>query len=183
MCCDSRGWTWVGLRYEKRAEPVGRPRSRSRWCGGRWSRYWPRPALPSPVGSRQAALPPGLRRDIRYGDMHLRELQFILTAWDHHPRYVDHIQAHQDGGPANETNGQGPCEFCNHAKQAADWHSRIRPGRRHEMETTTPTGRTHLSRALATWPAAPPLATRGSTCVRRPRPVRRLSDAGVGGRG
>ncbi|MCW2762702.1 MAG: endonuclease, partial [Marmoricola sp.] len=58
-------------------------------------------------------------------------------------RHVDHVQAHQDGGPINETNGQGLCESCNHAKQAAGWHSWIRPGRRHEMEppllSATPT--------------------------------------------
>ena len=57
-----------------------------------------------------------------------------------------------------------------------------RTGRRHEMETTTTTGHTCPSRA-ATWPAAPPLATTGSTGVRRLRPVRRLRAAGVGGRG
>jgi len=82
--------------------------------------------------------------------------------------HVDHVQAHQDGGPTNETNGQGLCESCNHAKQAAGWHSRIRPGRRHEMETTTPTGHTYRSRAPATWPAAPPLATTGSTSCSAP---------------
>ena len=43
-----------------------------------------------------------------------------------------------------------------------------RTGRRHEMETTTPTGHTYLSRAPATWPAAPPLATRGSTSCSAP---------------
>ncbi len=65
--------------------------------------------------------------------------------------------------PPNETNAQGLCESYHHAKQAAGWHSRIQPGRRHELETSTPTGHTYRSRAPATWPAAPPLATTGST--------------------
>lgn len=87
------------------------------------------------MDSRAWAFPDGIARLIRLRDRVCR------TPWCDAPvRHVDHVQARQDGGPTNETNGQGLCESCNHAKQAAGWHSRIRPGRRHEMETTTPTG-------------------------------------------
>jgi hypothetical protein len=34
-------------------------------------------------------------------------------------RHLDPVHARQDGGRTNETNGQGLCESCNHAKQAA----------------------------------------------------------------
>jgi len=112
------------------------------------------------MDSRAWAFTDGIARLIRLRDRVCR------TPWCDAPvRHVYHVQAHQDGGPTNETNGQGLCESCNHAKQAAGWHSRIRPGRRHEMETTTPTGHTYRSRAPATWPAAPPLATTGSTSL------------------
>lgn len=115
------------------------------------------------MDSRAWAFPDGIARLIRLRDRVCR------APWCDAPvRHVDHVQAHQDGGPTNETNGQGLCESCNHAKQAAGWHSRIRPGRRHEMETTTPTGHTYRSRAPATWPAAPPLATTGSTSCSAP---------------
>ena len=113
--------------------------------------------------SRAWAFSDGIARLVRLRDRVCR------TPWCDAPvRHVDHVQAHQDGGPTSETNGQGLCESCNHAKHAAGWHSRIRPGRRHEMETTTPTGHTYRSRAPATWPAAPPLATTGSTSCSAP---------------
>lgn len=107
--------------------------------------------------------PPGARPDIRSGDMHLREHINSPSRPGSPPSVCRPRPSPPDGGPTNETNGPGLCESCNHAKQAAGWHSRIRPGRRHEMETTTPTGHTYRSRAPATWPAAPPLATTGST--------------------
>ena len=114
-------------------------------------------------GLRALAFTDGIARLIR-----LRDRVCRTPRCDAPVRHVDHVQAHQDGGPTNETNGQGLCESYNHAKQAAGWHSRIRPGRRHEMETTTPTGHTYRSRAPATWPAAPPLATTGSTSCSAP---------------
>ena len=72
------------------------------------------------MDSRAWAFPDGIARLIRLRDRVCR------TPWCDAPvRHVDHVQAHQDGGPTNETNGQGLCESCNHAKQTAGWHSRI----------------------------------------------------------
>jgi hypothetical protein len=46
-------------------------------------------------------------------------------------------------------NGQGLCEACNHAKQAMGRTARPRPGPRHTIETTTPTGHRYTSTAPA----------------------------------
>jgi hypothetical protein len=62
--------------------------------------------------------PDGIARLIRLRDRVCR------TPWCDAPvRHVANVQAHQDGGPTNEVNGQGLCESCNHAKQAAGWHA------------------------------------------------------------
>jgi hypothetical protein len=60
-------------------------------------------------------------------------------------RHTDHAQPHTDGGPTTATNGQCLCQHCNHAKQAHGWTARPRPGPRHTIETTTPTGHTYTS--------------------------------------
>ena len=54
-----------------------------------------------------------------------------------------------EGGPTSGLNGQGLCEACNYAKAAPGWSARPRPGPRHTVRTTTPTGHTYTSRAPA----------------------------------
>jgi hypothetical protein len=60
-------------------------------------------------------------------------------------RHLDHAQDHASGGPTSASNGQGICEPHNYAKQAIGWSARPRPGPRHTIETTTPTGHTYTS--------------------------------------
>lgn len=62
-------------------------------------------------------------------------------------RHADHVTRAADGGPTTADNAQGLCEACNHAKEAPGWHTRrlLEPG--HVVETTTPTGHHHRSRA------------------------------------
>jgi hypothetical protein len=62
-------------------------------------------------------------------------------------RHADHIQPRAEGGPTTAANGQSLCEPCNHAKQAPGWTARPRPGPRHTVATTTPTGHTYTSTA------------------------------------
>ncbi|CAM3523179.1 DUF222 domain-containing protein [Nocardioides dubius] len=66
-------------------------------------------------------------------------------------RHADHIRSVVEGGATTTVNGQGLCEACNHAKQAAGWRQRaIQPrGHRLTVETTTPTGHRYRSRAPA----------------------------------
>lgn len=72
------------------------------------------------------------------------------TPWCDAPiRHLDHAVDHAHGGPTSATNGQGLCQACNHAKQARGWTARPRPGPRHTIETTTPTGHRHRSSAPA----------------------------------
>lgn len=68
-------------------------------------------------------------------------------------RHLDHAKDHAAGGPTSAHNGQGLCECCNYAKQAHGWSARPRPGPRHTVETTTPTGHTYTSTAPA-WSVA-----------------------------
>jgi hypothetical protein len=79
---------------------------------------------------------------LRLRDQHCR------TRWCDAPvRHLDHAHGHADGGPTSAVNGQGLCEDCNHAKQARGWTARPRPGPRHTIETTTPTGHRYTSTA------------------------------------
>ena len=72
------------------------------------------------------------------------------TPWCDAPiRHRDHVHPVVERGPTSADNGQGLCEACNHAKQAPGWKSRPRPGPRHLVETTTPTGHIHRSQAPA----------------------------------
>ncbi len=72
------------------------------------------------------------------------------TPWCDAPiRHTDHVDAHSDGGPTSEANGQGLCQQCNHAKQAIGWTARPRPAPRHAVETVTPTGHRYWSMAPA----------------------------------
>jgi hypothetical protein len=60
-------------------------------------------------------------------------------------RHLDHAEDHADGGLTSAENGQGICESHNYAKQAIGWSAQPRPGPRHTIETTTPTGHTYVS--------------------------------------
>ena len=96
-----------------------------------------------------------LRRFIRIRDQRCR------TPWCDAPiRHTDHAERHADGGPTNIQNAQGLCEACNHAKEAPDWHVRLREDG--IVETTTPTGhryRSPVPRAPA-YPVRPQLPSR-----------------------
>jgi hypothetical protein len=68
-------------------------------------------------------------------------------------RHLDHVISHSNGGPTRESNAQGLCEACNHAKQAPGWGASPGPGGAgRSVQITTPTGHTYTSRP-------PPLAT------------------------
>lgn len=83
--------------------------------------------------------------------------QTCRTPWCDAPiRHLDHAEDSAAGGPTSARNGQGLCQACNHAKQALGWTARPRPGPRHTVETTTPTGHRHTSTAPSARPAAPP---------------------------
>ncbi len=90
--------------------------------------------------------------------LHLRDQGLCRTPWCDAPvRHRDHIRPAADHGPTTDTNTQGLCEACNHAKQATGWRQRtiIDPSGRHTVETSTPTGHRHRSRA-----PAPPVPAR-----------------------
>jgi len=95
------------------------------------------------MDSRARHFPTGLGRFI-----HVRDGGRCRTPWCDAPiRQLDHAVRHTDGGTTSGPNGQGLCEACNLAKEAAGWRARPRPGPRHTVETTTPTG--HRYRSLA----------------------------------
>jgi hypothetical protein len=75
--------------------------------------------------------------------------QACRTPWCDAPiRHVDHAIASRADGPTTATNGQGLCEACNYAKEAAGWRARtVRAGPGHTVRTTTPTGHTYDSTA------------------------------------
>jgi hypothetical protein len=92
--------------------------------------------------ARARLFPHGMGRFIRLRD------QTCRTPWCDAPiRHRDHVIPHEHGGPTSAGNGQGTCEACNHAKQAPGWHAQPRPGPRHTVQTTTPTGHTYTSTA------------------------------------
>ena len=69
-------------------------------------------------------------------------------------RHLDHAADVALGGATDTSNGQGVCEGHNYAKQAHGWSSRPRPGPRHTIQTTTPTGHTYISVAPRLGPEA-----------------------------
>ena len=74
--------------------------------------------------------------------------QICRTPWCDAPiRHADHVAPVADGGETSTENGQGLCEACNYAKEAADWRSLPLPSERHEVLITTPTGHTYVSTA------------------------------------
>jgi hypothetical protein len=74
--------------------------------------------------------------------------QLCRTPWCDAPvRHSDHVVAVADGGMTSADNGQGLCQACNHAKQAAGWRARAGGGGAGaEVVTTTPTGHRYRSR-------------------------------------
>jgi hypothetical protein len=112
-------------------------------------RAWVRRLYTSPVDGSLVAMDSqrrlferGLRRFLVLRD------QTCRNSWCDAPvRHADHIVPVSDGGETSADNGQGLCETCNYTKEQAGWSARRVPGDRHPVETTTPTGHTHLSRA------------------------------------
>jgi hypothetical protein len=111
------------------------------------TRAWLRRLYVSPAtGSLVAAdstarfVPAGLARLLRLRDRTCR------TPWCDAPvRHADHVVAVARGGPTSVGNTAGLCEACNLAKEAHDWSARPRPGPRHRVEVTTPTGHRYRS--------------------------------------
>ena len=100
------------------------------------------------MDSRSRIFPSGLASFIRLRDRVCR------TPWCDAPvRASDHVRPAARGGPTSGVNGEGLCEACNLAKEARGWQARPRPGPRHAVETTTPTGHTYRSTAP---PLVPP---------------------------
>ena len=67
-------------------------------------------------------------------------------------RHRDHVRSWADGGRTTALNGQGLCEACNQTKEATGWSAQVADTDPHTVETTTPTGHRHRSRA----PGLPP---------------------------
>jgi hypothetical protein len=94
------------------------------------------------MDSRARIFPPGLRRLIQTRDDTCR------TAYCDAPiRHLDHIIPWHHAGQTTKANGAGLCEACNHTKETSGWTAVPRPGPRHTIELTTPTGHTYHSTA------------------------------------
>jgi hypothetical protein len=128
------------------------------------------------MDSQRRAFPAGLARFIEVRD------QFCRTPWCDAPiRHIDHALPHHQDGATSEENGNGVCAQCNYARQAPGWRVRPRPGPRHTLDITTPTGHTYRSTAPAP-PGTPPAqrrpgqrenarrARRGQATPSRPEP-------------
>jgi hypothetical protein len=99
------------------------------------------------MDSSARLFPTGLARYLDARDRTCR------TPWCDAPvRHHDHVRSRAEGGATTAHNGQGLCEGCNHAKQATGWSARPVDDHPHEVETSTPTGHRHRSRA----PGLPP---------------------------
>jgi hypothetical protein len=107
-------------------------------------RLYAEPATGSLVAMDSVAriFPDGLKRFLR-----LRDRTCRIPWCDAPVRHADHVHDASTGGPTSAANGQGLCVGHNHAKQAHGWQARPRPGPRHGVEITTPTGHTHVSTA------------------------------------
>ena len=74
--------------------------------------------------------------------------QVCRTPWCDAPiRHADHVTRVADGGETSAMNGEGLCEACNYAKEAAGWQAIALFSDRHEVLITTPTGHTYVSTA------------------------------------
>ena len=94
------------------------------------------------MDSRRRLFPAPLRRFIQTRDGNCR------TPYCDAPiRHHDHIIPWHNDGPTTLSNGAGLCEACNHTKELPGWKAQPRPGPRHTIELTTPTGHTYYSTA------------------------------------
>ncbi|GAA1918895.1 HNH endonuclease signature motif containing protein [Nocardioides lentus] len=130
--------------------------------------------LPAPVARRMVHASPEVRTTIRRLYTHagalvamdstartvtgalrtyiaLRDAARCRTPYCDAPiRHIDHITPAAAGGPTTASNTQGLCAACNHTKEAWGWRHHARqdsPLEPHTVQTTTPTGHTHTSRA------------------------------------
>ncbi|MFF2315730.1 HNH endonuclease [Arthrobacter sp. NPDC058097] len=101
------------------------------------------------MDSRRRLFPAPLRRFIQIRDDTCR-----TPHCDAPIRHHDHIIPWHNDGPTSLSNGAGLCEACNHTKELPGWKVKPRPGPRHTIEITTPTGHTYRS-------TAPPLPGTG----------------------
>jgi hypothetical protein len=70
--------------------------------------------------------------------------QTCRTPWcDALIRHADHVDRATDGGATSADNGEGLCEACNYTKERPGWSTTRRPGVRHRVAVTTPTGRVY----------------------------------------
>ncbi|RAM35392.1 HNH endonuclease [Arthrobacter globiformis] len=141
-----------GQEVQGRVQPAARDSAK----GLQELETWVRRLYTSPGGgdlvamdSRRRLFPAPLRRFIQIRDDTCR------TPYCDAPiRHHDHITPWHDGGPTSLSNGQGLCEACNHTKELPGWKAQPRPGPRHTIELTTPTGHSYHS-------TAPPLPGTG----------------------
>nr|WP_258074215.1 HNH endonuclease signature motif containing protein [Arthrobacter sp. Y81] len=92
--------------------------------------------------SKARLFPPGLRRFVQVRD------QTCHTPYCDAPiRQLDHVLPWHSGGTTTQSNGAGLCEACNHTKEAPGWSAHPRPGPRHTIRLTTPTGHSYQSTA------------------------------------
>ncbi len=116
-------------------------------------RLYTHPSTGDLVGldSTRRTFPVSVRRFIR-----TRDQEICRTPWCDAPiRHTDHVRGRAAGGPTSGPNGQGLCEQCNYTKQAPGWRASPRPGPRHSVVTTTPTGHRYHSTAPPL-PGTPP---------------------------
>jgi hypothetical protein len=103
------------------------------------------------MDSRARLFPAGLRRFIQARD-HTCRTPYCDAPIRHH----DHVVPWHDGAATSLGNSAGLCEACNQMKEIPGWNARPRPGPRHRVEFTTPTGHSYYS-------TAPPLP--GASCT------------------
>ncbi|HET9420009.1 MAG TPA: DUF222 domain-containing protein [Nocardioides sp.] len=111
---------------------------------------WLRRVFADPVSGDVTAMDSRTRRFCEGLDqlIAVRDAGLCRTPYCDAPiRQSDHVVDFDEGGRTNAANGQGLCQACNIAKQAPDWRARPRPGPRHTVATTTPTGHTYDSTA------------------------------------
>jgi hypothetical protein len=109
------------------------------------------------MDSRARLFPPGHRRFI-----HARDHTCRTPYCDAPIRHLDHIIPWHNGGTTSLGNGAGLCEACNHTKETPGWNAQPRPGPRHTLQLTTPTGHSYHS-------TAPPLPGTDASGPPRPR--------------
>jgi hypothetical protein len=125
------------------------------------------------MDSKRRLFPPPLRRFIQVRDDTCR------TPYCDAPiRHLDHVVPWHNDGPTSPTNGAGLCEACNHTKELPGWKAQPRPGPRHTIEITTPTGHTYHSTApplpgtsLARSNLPPSGSTATGTCPQATKPA------------